>query len=388
MGIATASLVLASGLFVASSSVSVAFAGPDDAAAGETDGPVATEPSGDPQAEPPDPLESTPTATSPQSIAAGPAVPGHDFHKPVSRIGNGRIGLPVIGGPTATKAPPPSKRYDATTSESPQTGPTSVGELGEDAEVVQADARKQAEDPKDPRDPKDPNDPEDPKDPGEGEEEPGWPCWWDDPSDPGVPPGVPPGGGEGGGSGGSTGGTPPVVRPPEIPPMQLPTHPSTGMLPEVPGVPVEPVLDAVTGLATGAAALPFAQISLPVIVVPSVGVPAVPGGGSGAGAAAGSGARPGLPDPRGPGQSGKPSSPPAEKAGPNSQVLSSGTVPPSYRAGYGDYLRAAGLGEVAAIAVSGLTGILALVAAGGLLGYRQARAGHSIRANGPGRFMG
>ena len=61
---------------------------------------------------------------------------------------------------------------------------------------------------------------------------------------------------------------------------------------------------------------------------------------------------------------------------------------PSYRAGYGEYLRAAGLGQVAAVAVPGLTGILAITAAGGLLGYRQAKAGHAVRASGTGRFVG
>jgi hypothetical protein len=78
----------------------------------------------------------------------------------------------------------------------------------------------------------------------------------------------------------------------------------------------------------------------------------------------------------------KPSSPPAFSAG-------SGSAPaPSYRAGYVDYLRAAGLGQVAAVAVPGVTGILILTGAGGLLGYRQARAGHTVRASGTGRFMG
>jgi len=60
---------------------------------------------------------------------------------------------------------------------------------------------------------------------------------------------------------------------------------------------------------------------------------------------------------------------------------------PAFRAGYPDYLRAAGLSEVAAVAVPGFTGILILTGAGGLVGYRQARAGHVVRRSGTARFM-
>jgi hypothetical protein len=64
------------------------------------------------------------------------------------------------------------------------------------------------------------------------------------------------------------------------------------------------------------------------------------------------------------------------------------TLQPSYRAGYPDYLRTAGLGEIAAVAVPGFTGILILTAIGGLLGYRQARAGQRVRSAGTVRFLG
>ncbi|MUM06478.1 hypothetical protein B5P44_17035 [Mycobacterium sp. CBMA 213] len=60
---------------------------------------------------------------------------------------------------------------------------------------------------------------------------------------------------------------------------------------------------------------------------------------------------------------------------------------PAFRAGYPDYLRAAGLSEVAAVAVPGFTGILILTGAGGLVGYRQARAGHLVGRSGTARFM-
>ncbi|MUL76210.1 hypothetical protein [Mycolicibacterium sp. CBMA 226] len=52
-----------------------------------------------------------------------------------------------------------------------------------------------------------------------------------------------------------------------------------------------------------------------------------------------------------------------------------------FRPGYPEYLRAAGLSEVAAVAVPGFAGIITLTAAGGLVGYRQARATSSA----PGR---
>jgi hypothetical protein len=61
-------------------------------------------------------------------------------------------------------------------------------------------------------------------------------------------------------------------------------------------------------------------------------------------------------------------------------------MPATYRAGYGEYLRTASVGDMAAVAVPGVTGILVLTIAGGLLGFRQARAGQALRANGTARF--
>jgi hypothetical protein len=59
-----------------------------------------------------------------------------------------------------------------------------------------------------------------------------------------------------------------------------------------------------------------------------------------------------------------------------------------YRAGYPDDLRAAGLGEVAAVAVPGFTGLLVLTGAGGLIGFRQARAGRAMHGGTLVRFAG
>ena len=58
-----------------------------------------------------------------------------------------------------------------------------------------------------------------------------------------------------------------------------------------------------------------------------------------------------------------------------------------FRAGYSDYLRNAGQAQITAIAVPGAVAILLFTAGGGFIGYRQARAGHVIRAEGIARFL-
>lgn len=62
-------------------------------------------------------------------------------------------------------------------------------------------------------------------------------------------------------------------------------------------------------------------------------------------------------------------------------------VTASFRVGYPEYLREAKIGEVAALALPGVADIVALTALGGLLGYRQAKAGHFVRAAGTARFL-
>jgi hypothetical protein len=140
--------------------------------------------------------------------------------------------------------------------------------------------------------------------------------------------------------------------------------------------------ETVTPLAnTFGAAVAAALPTLP------VGVPAAGGGDRHAGGSPGS---PGL----GPGGRSGPANvvpaagPTPRPAMPHTYAAGRDLVPPSaYRAGYGEYLRTAGLGEIAAVAVPGFTGILVLTGAGGLLGYRQARAGHAVRSTGTVRFL-
>jgi hypothetical protein len=82
--------------------------------------------------------------------------------------------------------------------------------------------------------------------------------------------------------------------------------------------------------------------------------------------------------------------PPVQRPGPADHTFAADNkivAGPAFRPGYSDDLRAAGLGEVAAVAVPGFTGLLVLTGAGGLIGFRQARAGRSLPAASGARFM-
>ncbi|AMD56699.1 hypothetical protein ATO49_27540 [Mycolicibacterium fortuitum subsp. fortuitum DSM 46621 = ATCC 6841 = JCM 6387] len=61
-------------------------------------------------------------------------------------------------------------------------------------------------------------------------------------------------------------------------------------------------------------------------------------------------------------------------------------IPVAFRAGYTDYLRTANTKEIAAVALPGVTGMMALTGLGGLVGYRQAKAGRTVRID-VSRFM-
>jgi hypothetical protein len=61
--------------------------------------------------------------------------------------------------------------------------------------------------------------------------------------------------------------------------------------------------------------------------------------------------------------------------------------PVAFRAGYSDYLRNAGMAQITSIALPGVIGIVLVTIGGGFIGYRQARAGHIIRAQGIARFL-
>jgi hypothetical protein len=203
---------------------------------------------------------------------------------------------------------------------------------------------------------------------------------------------------DGGGGGGLpetpifTNPVPPLMQTPlmRTPLMQLPGQ----ILTDINGM-AQPFIDAVNGLATAASQLPFAHVTLPVIVPPGAGVGAPGGGGAGAGGVTAPGVPrinpPAAPEPeltQAPPEKVAPAPPARPQTSPPASPMGNELLPaPTYRMGYVDYLRAAGLGEVAAVAVPGVTGILVLTGAGGLIGYRQARAGRAVGATGPARFV-
>lgn len=244
------------------------------------------------------------------------------------------------------------------------------GRPGQDKPGGEKPTTGDSDNPKPPRDPKPPptDDPTDPKDPCDGDGNPG------EPGDGNPPPVNQPPTFTGGGGGAIE--TLPRYKPPTVPEMQLPDE----LTPDAPGLPGTPAaLDAGAGLAAAAPAVgPAAPIALPVIVVPPLG----PVGGPGSAGAAGA---PPAPPPAAP--RGLPAEPPAGRIQPPASVGSNAAVPSaSYRVGYTEYLRTAGLPQVAALAVPGLVGIMVLTGAGGLVGYRQAKAGHAVRA-GTARFI-
>ena len=149
---------------------------------------------------------------------------------------------------------------------------------------------------------------------------PEWP-WWPRPWDLGQPPPVP-----GGGGGGGSAPEVPSGRPGMPPPMQLPPEP---MPPAT--EPVAPsVIDVRAGVGIAAAELPIPPITLPVIVAPATGL----GGGGGS---PGSPVLPGTPR-------GVTAEPPAGREPLPANVGSNVAVPASsYRIGYTDYLRSAGI---------------------------------------------
>ena len=144
------------------------------------------------------------------------------------------------------------------------------------------------------------------------------------------------------------------------------------------------VVSAVPGLAVAAGQLPLAPITLPVIVAPVIVAPAVAPGVGGGGGGPAAPANPALPRP----PRAVAADPPAGRDPLPANAGSNAVVPASsYRVGYSEYLRTAGISQVAALAVPGVAGILVLTGAGGLVGYRQAKAGLAVRTGRAARFV-
>jgi hypothetical protein len=408
---------MASGLLVAGTGASLALADPEPAKAGDTGGSQsgsASPATGDPGA------TATTGASVPGVVPIGTGATGGQS-KPSSQVGDGRNGLPVgatTGSATTHESASPTDAVPTTVTETsskpsepestatPQTGSASPSEqpsgvttrVSIDPSVPAADLQKALVDvPGKEAAAKETSSTETTTSTAAAGY--GWPwSWWN-----WAPPQAPNGGG----------GAVPVSitwQSPIPPWMQIPQFPTIPreLVPQIPGISFDPLVDAVngvltgvngvvTGLATAASQLPFAQITLPVVVFPG-STAAGAGGGGGTVVTGGPGVapRPGIPaaplppvtphggssTPPPPPPVQKPESPPAFSAG------NQASVAPSYRMGYMEYLRAAGFGQVAAVAVPGFTGILILSGAGGLIGYRQARAGSTMRTGNTARFMG
>lgn len=181
-----------------------------------------------------------------------------------------------------------------------------------------------------------------------------------------------------------------TTREPEPEPQPAPAPAFRGPAPQAPAP--EPVLDASGGVAGGgsdyrpagfgralvltapviaAPPPPPAAARFPVLPpaarpAPSIGSAAARGGHVGSVTAAA--ARPGPP----------------EQVQTNSVTSMSGQSP---RRGYTDYLRSPGLPQLVGAALPGVAGILLMTVGGGVVGYRQARAGLMIRTRAAGRYL-
>jgi len=82
-----------------------------------------------------------------------------------------------------------------------------------------------------------------------------------------------------------------------------------------------------------------------------------------------------------------PASPPAAPLPPQQPPALGAAPPVPVRLGYPDDLRDADLAKVVSMALPGLAAMAGMTALGGLVGYRQARAGYELRVAGAGRFL-
>jgi hypothetical protein len=172
-----------------------------------------------------------------------------------------------------------------------------------------------------------------------------------------------------GDAGGSGGGAVPGgggARPPSLPP--VPTEPGARTV----VIRAEPVPAVAAPVIAPSVVLPPAVMPpMPPMAVPAAPLAALPPGPP--------------PPPVGP--------PPAVTQQPSTShdpapaEALNGHAPASFRAGYPEYLRAATVGGLVAAAVPGTTGILVLTTAGGLLGYRQARAAQTLPPANIARFL-
>ncbi|MGV0742783.1 hypothetical protein [Mycolicibacterium sp. XJ870] len=177
----------------------------------------------------------------------------------------------------------------------------------------------------------------------------------------------------GGGGGGGVPTNSNIGRAPNLAP--VPTTPSNrGIV-----IRAEPPAGPAAGPAAAAGpAVPQAPVLAPPVVVPPMPVvvpplPVAPPGGA-------------------PGAPGAPSTNPPTVNLPNSEPprpdsLPPNAVPESFRIGYADYLRTASTTDLLFAALPGLAGMVLLTAAGGAVGFRQARAAQTLPSPQIARFL-
>jgi hypothetical protein len=176
--------------------------------------------------------------------------------------------------------------------------------------------------------------------------------------------GLPGGGGGGGGGGGDVPSSAGTSRPSNLPP--VPTAPGSREI----VIRAEPTAPAPAAPAPAAPApagpVPAPVVAPPVVVPPIVVPPMVPPA-----PAVGPVVTPPPPEVHPPSLTPPPRT--DRQPAPVGELGPQG-IPVTFRVGYPDYLRAATVGELAAVALPGAAGIFLITALGGLVGFRQARA--------------
>ncbi|MHC9292874.1 hypothetical protein ACRCUN_10420 [Mycobacterium sp. LTG2003] len=164
----------------------------------------------------------------------------------------------------------------------------------------------------------------------------------------------------------------------------VPTNSNIGRAPNLAPVPTTPssrgiVVRAAPPATPAVPAAPVAPVVPVPIVVPPVPIalPALPAAPSGGGAPS----APAAPSPDAP--KFEPPSAPPPAANPSAPQA----VPESFRIGYADYLRAASTSDLLFAVLPGVAGLTLLTAAGGAIGFRQARAAQTLPSPQIARFL-
>lgn len=165
----------------------------------------------------------------------------------------------------------------------------------------------------------------------------------------------------GGGGGGGAPANGNLGRAPNLAP--VPTAPSSRTIVIRSAPPTAPAVQA-----PAAPVAPAPVVAPPVPVIPAPMPSAPPAG-----------APPAAPS--------APSAPAPQSEPPASQPISVPAVPESFRIGYADYLRTASTSDLLFAVLPGLGGIVLMTAAGGVAGFRQARAAQTLPSPQISRFL-